>query len=92
MIRRGLAPVALYVDDAGTQHACSAVCPHLGGVVAWNRAEQSWDCPCHGSRFDPYGRVLTGPAKRDLTPLAVESDRPKEEDSAVHAHPPASAE
>ncbi|MGL5861028.1 MAG: Rieske 2Fe-2S domain-containing protein, partial [Phycicoccus sp.] len=40
----------------------SAVCPHLGGVLAWNDAERSWDCPLHGSRFAADGRVLEGPA------------------------------
>jgi len=66
VVRRGLKPIAVYMDESGQRHECSAICPHMHGIVAWNRAERSWDCPCHGSRFDPYGRVLTGPAKRDL--------------------------
>lgn len=45
------------------------VCPHLGGVVRWNDAEESWDCPLHGSRFDRAGEVLDGPAVRDLRRL-----------------------
>jgi Rieske Fe-S protein len=69
VIRRGLRRIALYVDEAGQHHECSATCPHLGCIVSWNRAERSWDCPCHGSRFDPYGRVMTGPAARDLEPI-----------------------
>jgi glycine/D-amino acid oxidase-like deaminating enzyme/nitrite reductase/ring-hydroxylating ferredoxin subunit len=69
VVRRGLHPVAVFVDEQGMRHECSAVCPHLAGVVAWNRAERSWDCPCHGSRFSPYGQVLTGPAASDLTVL-----------------------
>jgi Rieske Fe-S protein len=39
----------------------------MGCHVAWNRAERSWDCPCHGSRFGGDGRVIQGPATRDLT-------------------------
>jgi Rieske Fe-S protein len=40
----------------------------MGCIVAWNSEEKSWDCPCHGSRFDPDGRVLDGPANMDLAP------------------------
>ncbi|MDD7938833.1 FAD-dependent oxidoreductase [Actinomycetospora lutea] len=46
----------------GVEHELGAVCPHLGGIVAWNDAAQSWDCPLHGSRFAPDGEVLEGPA------------------------------
>ncbi|WP_433785653.1 FAD-dependent oxidoreductase [Actinomycetospora sp. CA-101289] len=46
----------------GVEHELGAVCPHLGGIVAWNDAAQSWDCPLHGSRFAPAGEVLEGPA------------------------------
>ena len=70
VLRRGLSRVAVYVDDGGSAHELSATCPHLGGVVAWNDAEKSWDCPCHGSRFDCYGKVLAGPAVSDLVPTA----------------------
>ncbi len=41
-------------------------CPHLGCALQWNEAEHSWDCPCHGSRFDEEGRVLNNPATDDL--------------------------
>jgi Rieske Fe-S protein len=47
----------------------SGVCTHLGGVLNWNAAEQSWDCPLHGSRFAADGRLLEGPAVRDLDRL-----------------------
>jgi len=66
--RDGVRSVAVSRDDDGTVHAVSAVCPHLGCLVQWNSAETSWDCPCHGSRFDRKGRVLQGPAVRDLEP------------------------
>jgi glycine/D-amino acid oxidase-like deaminating enzyme/nitrite reductase/ring-hydroxylating ferredoxin subunit len=69
VLQHGLSKLAVYVDEAGGRHTCSAVCPHLAGIVQWNAAERSWDCPCHGSRFDPYGRVMSGPAQRDLTPV-----------------------
>jgi glycine/D-amino acid oxidase-like deaminating enzyme/nitrite reductase/ring-hydroxylating ferredoxin subunit len=72
VVRRGLAPVAVYRDPSGTIHERSAVCPHLGCIVRWNATEQSWDCPCHGSRFDPCGRLLNGPAHRDLAPVGDE--------------------
>jgi glycine/D-amino acid oxidase-like deaminating enzyme/nitrite reductase/ring-hydroxylating ferredoxin subunit len=58
--------VAAYRDEKGALHAVSAVCPHLGCIVAWNSAEKSWDCPCHGSRFDCDGVVLEAPAVTDL--------------------------
>ena len=43
-----------------------ALCTHAGGTLKWNDAEQSWDCPWHGSRFAPDGSVLEGPATRAL--------------------------
>ena len=66
VIRRGLKMHAVYVDDAGRAHELSAVCPHLGCVVRWNHVEKSWDCPCHGSRFDQRGKVVNGPSLGDL--------------------------
>lgn len=68
VVRRGLRLIACYRDEAGMCHERTAVCTHLGGVVAWNAAEKSWDCPCHGSRFDALGRVINGPAIADLAP------------------------
>jgi len=58
--------LAVYRDDAGALHAVSALCTHLGCQVAFNASERSWDCPCHGSRFDVDGAVLDGPANKRL--------------------------
>ena len=66
VLRRGLHKVAVYRDAQGALHEMSAACPHLGCVVRWNRSEKTWDCPCHGSRFDGHGKLLNGPANRDL--------------------------
>src|SRR5262249_1593731 len=65
-LQSGWMKLAIYRDEAGAYHRRSAVCPHLGCIVSWNSSEKSWDCPCHGSRFDPYGKVINGPAKDDL--------------------------
>lgn len=65
--RHGLRPVATATVD-GVTTEISAICPHLYGVVRWNSAEKSWDCPLHGSRFAADGTLLEGPATRPLTP------------------------
>jgi len=67
VMRDGVSKVAVYRDDAGQVHKVTAVCPHLGCVVAWNSTERTWDCPCHGSRFSAEGRVYQGPANSDLS-------------------------
>ena len=72
VIKRGRKKFAVYRDEHGEVHVRSAVCPHLSGIVDWNSAEKSWDCPCHGSRFDPYGRVINGPAISDLGTAVLE--------------------
>jgi glycine/D-amino acid oxidase-like deaminating enzyme/nitrite reductase/ring-hydroxylating ferredoxin subunit len=58
--------VAAYRDPQGQLSLCSPVCPHLQCIVGWNNAEQTWDCPCHGSRFKPTGEVISGPAESPL--------------------------
>lgn len=68
VLRRGIKPMAVYRDPEGTVHRRSAVCTHMGCIVHWNSTERSWDCPCHGSRFDPRGEVLNGPAAAPLAP------------------------
>jgi Rieske Fe-S protein len=62
IIRKGLKKWAVYKDKNNQIHIYSAVCPHLWGCVRWNVGEKSWDCPCHGSRFDTEGKVITGPS------------------------------
>ena len=67
IMREGLTKLAIYRDDGAMVHKLSAVCPHLGCVVAWNSTEKTWDCPCHGSRYRADGRVYNGPANSDLS-------------------------
>ena len=61
--------LAVYRDDegeGGEVHVMSPVCTHLGCIVQWNDAERTWDCPCHGGRYDAKGTVIMGPPDRDL--------------------------
>jgi glycine/D-amino acid oxidase-like deaminating enzyme/nitrite reductase/ring-hydroxylating ferredoxin subunit len=58
--------LALYKDEQGQVHTVNSACTHIKCTVAWNSAEKSWDCPCHGSRFSPDGEMLTAPARKDL--------------------------
>jgi glycine/D-amino acid oxidase-like deaminating enzyme/nitrite reductase/ring-hydroxylating ferredoxin subunit len=58
--------VAAYRAADGSVSIRSATCTHLGCTVEWNGAEQTWDCPCHGSRFDTSGQVISGPAESPL--------------------------
>ncbi|OKK21882.1 [Fe-S]-binding protein [Streptomyces sp. CB00455] len=66
VVRANGKPCAVHRDDRGELHAVSAVCTHLGCLVAFNNAERTWECPCHGSRFGIDGEILQGPA---LAPL-----------------------
>lgn len=68
VLREGLRKLAVYRDQDGNLVKHSAVCPHMQCIVHWNDFEKSWDCPCHGSRFDSSGRVLNGPANVNLSP------------------------
>jgi glycine/D-amino acid oxidase-like deaminating enzyme/nitrite reductase/ring-hydroxylating ferredoxin subunit len=65
IVRIGTKQYAVYRDDDGV-HALSARCTHLGCIVAWNRADRAWECPCHGSRFAADGTLVQGPATADL--------------------------
>jgi glycine/D-amino acid oxidase-like deaminating enzyme/nitrite reductase/ring-hydroxylating ferredoxin subunit len=69
VVRRGVHKLAVYRDASGKISKCSAVCTHLYCIVDWNDTEKTWDCPCHGSRFDPYGKVVNGPAIENLEPV-----------------------
>lgn len=66
IIRHGMQLIAAYKDPSGAITQKSALCPHLGCVVHWNTLEKTWDCPCHGSRFDQAGNVVNGPANVGL--------------------------
>lgn len=72
VITQGLKKLAVYKDEEGNLEVCSAACTHLNGIVAWNSVEKSWDCPCHGARYDCRGRVIEGPAVDDLEKITNE--------------------
>ena len=74
VVRKGLHKIAAYRDPAGELHTLSARCTHLGCPVAWNPAQGTWDCKCHGSRFDAMGAVINGPANTPLEAMEVEDD------------------
>ena len=77
VIGRGRGKIAVYRDENGGIHQRSAVCTHLYCIVRWNGTEKTWDCPCHGSRFDPYGKVVNGPAITGLSPVFPERKKEK---------------
>ena len=63
--------LAIYKDENGEIHALNAACTHIKCEVAWNSAEKTWDCPCHGSRFSYTGEMLTAPARKDLEEIKI---------------------
>jgi glycine/D-amino acid oxidase-like deaminating enzyme/nitrite reductase/ring-hydroxylating ferredoxin subunit len=71
VVQMGGKKVAVYREESGAVHAVSPVCTHAGCIVHWNAAEKSWDCPCHGGRYQPDGKVLEGPPVKDLEPVPV---------------------
>jgi glycine/D-amino acid oxidase-like deaminating enzyme/Rieske Fe-S protein len=73
--RQGLKLLGAYKNDEDEIKFISVACSHLGGVVHWNNVEKSWDCPCHGSRFDSSGKVIEGPALSDLEQVELSNDR-----------------
>lgn len=72
--------VALYRDDTGNLHAVNPVCTHVQCKVKWNDAELSWDCPCHGARYNIEGKVITGPASKNLDYISVKELEEKKEE------------
>jgi glycine/D-amino acid oxidase-like deaminating enzyme/nitrite reductase/ring-hydroxylating ferredoxin subunit len=80
VINHGLKKIAVYKHANGALEAHSAVCTHLGCVVAWNGVEKSWDCPCHGSRFDCHGQVIEGPATQSLAEVDSPTEQAQESD------------
>lgn len=71
--RVGLSRIGVYKDSGGNYHAVDTTCTHLGCEVNWNQAEKTWDCPCHGSRFDYEGHVIQGPAVRPLQEINIDT-------------------
>ncbi|RZJ29514.1 MAG: FAD-dependent oxidoreductase [Flavobacterium sp.] len=71
IITSGLKKTAVYRDEQQNLHSFSAICPHLGCIVQWNADEKSFDCPCHGSRFTCYGKLVNGPAVSDLKQVEI---------------------
>ena len=72
VVRRNGQAVAVSRDEGGALVAVSARCTHLGCLVSWNDIDQTWDCPCHGSRFGATGKVRYGPATTPLAPVEIE--------------------
>ena len=66
MIRYDGESMAIYKDEGGVLHAVNPACTHINCKVSFNNTEQSWDCPCHGARYDINGQMLNGPARKDL--------------------------
>ena len=71
IVTSGDVKIAVYRDKKGRTTTLSAKCTHMGCTVKWNPAETTWDCPCHGSRYAPSGKVVNGPAERPLPPAEL---------------------
>jgi glycine/D-amino acid oxidase-like deaminating enzyme/nitrite reductase/ring-hydroxylating ferredoxin subunit len=66
IVRKGGNRIGVYKDDNGNLHTVDTTCTHMRCELSWNEAEKTWDCPCHGSRFTYEGKVVEGPAVKDL--------------------------
>lgn len=64
--------MSVYRDPEGQLHAVTSACTHMGGNVGFNNTEKSWDCPCHGARFGIDGKLLNGPATKNLEKIVLE--------------------
>jgi Rieske Fe-S protein len=83
IVRRGLAKHAVYRAENGSLVELSATCTHVGCIVHWNSFEKCWDCPCHGSQFQPDGSVLNAPA---VSPLAKVPQQPERQPRQAALH------
>lgn len=84
--RSGLQMIAAYKNEAGSVEMMSAACPHLGGVVTWNDVEKSWDCTCHGARFNCHGQVIEGPAVSNLERFDSKDELPQEKNRMLEEY------
>lgn len=66
VVEYGGVKFGVYKDDGGISHIVDIRCPHMGCMLEWNPDDKSWDCPCHGSRFDIFGKLLDNPAQEDI--------------------------
>ena len=74
IVSSGMKKMAAYRDKNNILHTCTAVCPHLGGILQWNEDEKTFDCPLHGSRFTTNGIAINGPAITDLEKIIIQED------------------
>jgi len=83
IISAGLNKIAAYRDEQNDLHICTAVCPHLFGILQWNADEKTFDCPLHGSRFTTEGKVINGPAGADLKKIEIQPNSDMKESKEV---------
>lgn len=69
--------IGVYKDTTGNVYAVRPYCTHLGCELSWNNLDKTWDCPCHGSRFDFKGNLITEPSKENLETIDIENLKSK---------------